>query len=151
VKTTATQRALLCLHEGGYNGVSSGDVGVAVWPEREIRFGRGVSSNGGGDYAAQMLLGRLKKQGLVEYAASDGSTRWRLSPTGLQKVRALRDPKSPVVVAAVTPPRPTGMEPCVCGDSIEAHGNDPEYPGSTSCAECDCIAYEADLNTAEAP
>ena len=149
MKTTATQRALLCLHEGGYNGVSSGEVGEAVWPDRVIHFGRGVSSNGGGDYAAQMLLGRLKKAGLVEYAASEGSTRWRLSATGLQKVRALRDPKSPANGAVVKVPRVTGMEPCVCGDAIEAHGGDPEYPGSTSCTECDCIAYEADLNAAE--
>ena len=149
---TATQRALLCLHKGGYNGVSSGEVGEAVWPDRVIHFGRGVSSNGGGDYAAQMLLGRLKKEGLVEYAPSEGSTRWRLSTNGLQKVRALRDPKAPAPVVAIKPvPRTTGMEPCTCGDAIEAHGGDPEYPGSTSCTECDCIAYEADLNAAEAP
>jgi hypothetical protein len=32
---------------------------------------------------------------------------------------------------------------CTCGHSIEEHGHDPEYPGSTSCSECDCIAYEA--------
>lgn len=32
---------------------------------------------------------------------------------------------------------------CVCGHAVEEHGHDPEYPGSTSCAECrDCIAYE---------
>ena len=34
--------------------------------------------------------------------------------------------------------------PCVCGHAIEEHGHDPDYPGSTSCAECDCVAYEAD-------
>lgn len=33
---------------------------------------------------------------------------------------------------------------CVCGHSIEEHGNDPEFLGSTACTECDCIAYEAD-------
>jgi hypothetical protein len=32
---------------------------------------------------------------------------------------------------------------CVCGCAVEEHGNDPEYPGSTSCTQCDCIAYEA--------
>lgn len=32
---------------------------------------------------------------------------------------------------------------CVCDHAVEEHGNDPEYPGSTSCTECDCIAYEA--------
>ena len=149
-KTTPTQRALLCLYESGYSGVSSGEVGGAVWPDREIRCGRGVSSNGGGDYAAQMLLGRLKKAGLVEYAASEGSTRWRLSTKGRDEVRALNGEKPRVIPARVpSAPRATGTEACTCGCAIEAHGGDPEYPGSTSCTECDCIAYEADLNAAE--
>ena len=88
--TTATQRALLCLHDGGYNGLSAGEVGAGVWPERECRPGRGVSVNGGGDYAAQMLLGRLKKAGLVEHASSEGSSRWRLSAKGLSAVQKMR-------------------------------------------------------------
>ena len=141
---TATQRALLCLYDGGYSGLSSGEVGSAAWPDRVITFGRGVSSNGGGDYAAQMLLGRLKKAGLVEYAPGEGSTRWRLSTKGRDEVRTLRDTKQPPTVSVKA--RADGTEPCVCGDAIEAHGGDPEYPGSTSCTECDCIAYEADLN-----
>jgi len=145
--TTATQRALLCLHDGGYNGLSAGEVGASVWPERECRPGRGVSVNGGGDYAAQMLLGRLKKAGLVEYATSEGSTRWRLSTKGRDEVRALNGEKLPA--RAPSPPRATGTEACVCGCAIEAHGGDPKYPGSTSCTECSCIAYEADLNAAE--
>lgn len=33
---------------------------------------------------------------------------------------------------------------CTCGHAVEEHGNDPEYPGSTSCSECDCIAYESE-------
>ena len=145
---TATQRALLCLYDGGYNGLSSGEVGGAVWPDRVITFGRGVSSNGGGDYAAQMLLGRLKKAKLVEYAPGEGSTRWRLSTKGRDQVRTLRESQPPPVTATPSSPTVTrldGTEPCVCGDAIEAHGGDPEYPGSTSCTECDdCIAYEAD-------
>jgi len=32
----------------------------------------------------------------------------------------------------------------VCGHSVEEHGHDPKYSGSTACSECDCIAYEAD-------
>ena len=147
---TATQRALLCLRDGGYSGLAAGEVGASVWPEREVRFGRGVSSNGGGDYAAQMLLGRLKKAGLVEYATSEGSTRWCLSAKGRDKVRAL-DGENPreLPARAPSPPRATGTEACMCGCAIEAHGGDPQYPGSTSCTECDCIAYEADLNEAE--
>jgi hypothetical protein len=38
-----------------------------------------------------------------------------------------------------------GDDPRACGHSPEAHGRDPEYPGSSSCLErrCDCIAYES--------
>ena len=37
-----------------------------------------------------------------------------------------------------------GTDPCTCGHTPEEHGRDPKYPASTSCVECDCIAYEAD-------
>jgi hypothetical protein len=33
---------------------------------------------------------------------------------------------------------------CVCGHAQEEHGHDEEYPNSTACSECDCIAYEAE-------
>ena len=83
------ERALLYLYkEAGRDGVSCFDVGGAVWPDRVVRSGRGVANGGGGDYAAQMLLGRLKKAGLVEHAPSEGSSRWRLSAKGLAAVRA---------------------------------------------------------------
>ena len=142
---TATQRALLCLHDGGYRGLGCNEVGASVWPERECRPGRGVSVNGGGNYAAQMLLGRLKKAGLVEYASSEGSTRWCLSTKGRAKMRELSAEKPRTLPArATSPPRATGTEACMCGCAIEAHGGDPQYLGSTSCTECDCIAYEAD-------
>jgi len=77
-----SRRVLTYLRTVGSEGVSCFEVGSAAWPDREIRGGRGVSSNGGGDYAAQMLLGRLKKEGLVEQAPSPGSTKWRLSTKG---------------------------------------------------------------------
>jgi hypothetical protein len=150
--TTATQRALLCLHEGGWSGVSAGEVGAGVWPERDCRPGRGVSINGGGDYAAQMLLGRLKRAGLVEYAASEGSSRWRLSTKGRNEVRKLTNAKAPKAPRAK--PRTGGAivassDPCTCGCAPEEHGRDPAYPGSTSCTACgDCIAYEADPEAA---
>jgi hypothetical protein len=82
-----------------------------VWPERE---GRIAANGGGGDYAAQMLLGRLKKAGLVEHAPSDGSSRWRLSQKGLEEVHALVDRrqeeraneyKAPIDLAAVVQER----------------------------------------------
>ena len=88
---TASQRALMYLfsHAAPGDGVSCFDVGNAVWPDREVRCGRGVANGGGGDYAAQMLLGRLKKAGLVEHAPSDGSSRWRLTGEGLRAVHRL--------------------------------------------------------------
>lgn len=142
-KSTTTERALRCLHEGGWNGISAGEVGAAVWPDRECRPGRGVSGNGGGDYAAQMLLGRLKKAGLVEYAKSEGSTRWRLSTKGQTEIRKLSpEPRGTGAIVA-------SSDPCTCGCAPEEHGRDPEYPGSTSCTACnDCIAYEADPEAA---
>ncbi len=86
---TARDRALLYLYEGaGRDGVSCFDVGGAVWPDRT---GRIASVNGGGDYAAQMLLGRLKKAGLVEHTPNEGSSRWRLSEKGLHAVQKMRD------------------------------------------------------------
>lgn len=87
---TAKQRALEFLYRhAGRDGVSCFEVGEAAWPDRIIRSGRGVSVNGGGDYAAQMLLGRLKKAGLVEHAPGEGSSRWRLTVNGLREVRGL--------------------------------------------------------------
>ena len=150
MRLTVSQRALLYLYkDDGRYGVSCYDVGYAVWPDRVLRGGRGVSVNGGGDYAAQMLLGRLKKAGLVEYAPSEGSSRWRLSTKGRNEARALNGAKPSTTRAPSAPLRANGTEACMCGCAIEAHGGDPEYPGSTSCAECDCIAYEADLNAEE--
>lgn len=88
---TASQRALMYLFSAsGHHGVSCFDVGDAVWPDRVVRSGRGVANGGGGDYAAQMLLGRLKKAGLVEHAPSEGSSRWRLSQKGLRSVHDLQ-------------------------------------------------------------
>lgn len=144
---TASQRALLYLYaDAGHAGVSCYEVGAAVWPDRELRGGRGVSVNGGGDYAAQMLLGRLKKAGLVEHASSEGSSRWRLSPKGLREVHKTAVPaKSHRATHAARTAQEHAPYPCVCGCSVEEHGHDDEHPGSTSCTECDdCIAYEAD-------
>jgi hypothetical protein len=38
---------------------------------------------------------------------------------------------------------------CTCGHEVEVHGHDPEYPSSTACTECECIAYEADEGSSE--
>lgn len=148
---TASQRALLYLYaDAGHVGISCYEVGNAVWPDREVRGGRGVSVNGGGDYAAQMLLGRLKKAGLVEHATSEGSSRWRLSTKGLREVQKIASPATPKHTSRTARSRTNGPHPCVCGCAIEEHGHDDEHPGSTSCTGCDdCIAYEADPGALE--
>ncbi len=71
-----TLRVLRYLLEHGPSGCS--DVGAVI--ENRTGTHGGVSSNGGGDYAAQMLLGRMKRAGLVEHAPSEGSSLWRLTP-----------------------------------------------------------------------
>ena len=56
-----------------------------------------------------------------------------------------QETRSPKTGGAVV----SGTDPCTCGCAPEAHGRDPEYPGSTSCTECGgCIAYEADPEVA---
>lgn len=152
MKKTASQRALLYLAEADYAGMDANSVGGAVWPDGPPGGGKGASAKGGGYYAAQMLLGRLKKAGLVEHAASEGSARWRLSTRGRHAVSTMistvsaKEPEKPhaggMIVAA--------SDPCTCGCAPEDHGRDPEYPGSTSCTGCDdCIAYEADPGALE--
>jgi hypothetical protein len=79
--TPTRRRALDILHVAGRNGVDAGSFGADLWRDIERR-GRISSSNGGGDYAAQCFFGKLRKAGLVEYAPSEGSTLWRLTPAG---------------------------------------------------------------------
>lgn len=79
---TATDRALAYLLKHGASDCFL--VGNAVWPERA---GRISANGGGGDYAAQMLLGRMKKAGLVQHAHSTGSTRWEITPAGARRAK----------------------------------------------------------------
>lgn len=81
-QVTTTDRVLAYLAKASV--ACAGDVGTVI----DNRHGRISSSGGGGDYAAQMLLGRMKKAGLVEYAPSEGATLWRLTAAG--KKRATR-------------------------------------------------------------
>jgi hypothetical protein len=73
---TAIAAVLRVLRDGP---LSASSVGAEVWPGRR---GRVIAAQGGGDYAAQMLLGRMRKAGLVQHARSDGSTLWELTPLG---------------------------------------------------------------------
>ena len=53
---------------------------ITLWKGK--KRGRVVPSRGGGDYAAQMLLGRMKKAGLVRHAPSEGSSLWEVTDLG---------------------------------------------------------------------
>lgn len=82
----AELRAIVYLRTVGRDGATADFVGDAVWPERK---GRITSSGGGGDYAAQMLLGRLRKRGLAEVVAGEGASRWALTGRGIHLRRAM--------------------------------------------------------------
>ena len=78
----ASQRA--CAYLAQHGSATAGQIGNHLWHDRTRK--RAYASHGGGDYAAQMLLGRLKKAGLVQHAVSrieDGpSMRWELTQLG---------------------------------------------------------------------
>lgn len=59
--------------------MSASCLGAILWPERKTR---GVSHNGGGDYAAQMLLGRARRAGLVRTQHGEGSSVWEATAKG---------------------------------------------------------------------
>ena len=80
--TDSERRACVVLASLGRDGTSSGVFGAAYFGKD--RKSKGCSMGGGGDYAAQMLLGRLKKKGLVRHSMRfrEGSTVWELTATG---------------------------------------------------------------------
>ena len=93
---TTTDRVLLFLLGNGegprqieriVHGAAASEVGDVITNRGP---GRRASVNGGGDYAAQMLLGRMRKAGLVEHAPSDGSSRWRLTQAGIHRATLIR-------------------------------------------------------------
>lgn len=78
-----TVRALVVIARAGRDGIGSGDFGAEYFgPDRKSRSS---SMGGGGDYAALMLLGRLKSAGYLR-AHHDGwvqaPNRWELTPAG---------------------------------------------------------------------
>jgi hypothetical protein len=75
--------SLRALHYLITHGPSTADtIGIHVWAGR--KRGKTTSMGGGGDYAAQMLLGRLKSAGLVQQTHGEGSTRWEIATRGRQ-------------------------------------------------------------------
>lgn len=81
---SALNLALLALAKAP---ATAGEVGAAAWPERKRAR---IASHGGGDFAAQMLLGRARRAGLVRVAPGDGSSVWELTDKGRQTATALQ-------------------------------------------------------------
>jgi hypothetical protein len=77
--------ALEVLRDAEPDGIGCFLFGQAVMPDRT---GRRSSVNGGGDYAAQMYLGRLRKLGLARTLVTEGSSRWVLTNEGRGKLSA---------------------------------------------------------------
>lgn len=72
------------IHALAASPTSAGLVGQAVWPDRKRP---GIANHGGGDYAAQMLLGRLRRRGLVRVLRGAGSSVWELTAAGERAAR----------------------------------------------------------------
>ena len=88
-----TERVLLALLKRSKAerdaGLTAGEIGGILW---QARKGRISSVNGGGDYAAQMLLGRMRKSGLVRVHPRSITSVWILTPEGKERaLRAARD------------------------------------------------------------
>lgn len=79
IAESTTRRVLRYLLASGAR--TAGEIGGAVISSRR---GRIASASGGGDYAAQMLLGRLQRRGLVHGSApgDGGATRWAITAQG---------------------------------------------------------------------
>lgn len=90
---TITERALveLLLHSTQYRdaGYTASTLGAILWLERQ---GSVIAPHGGGDYAAQMLLGRMRKCGLVRVQPRSTTSVWELTEAGrIAAVRARQD------------------------------------------------------------
>lgn len=74
--TSLESRALAYLLQ---SSASASMVGAYLWPSRTTR---GTATQGGGDYKAQMFLGRLRKKGWARVAAGEGSSVWEVTTKG---------------------------------------------------------------------
>ena len=82
-----TYSALVILANGG--PMDAGTFGADLWRNR--KRGRVSSVNGGGDYAAQCFLGRLRKLGLARTTDdNEGSSRWEITPKGRAELVRVR-------------------------------------------------------------
>ncbi len=78
--------AALVILVGEGEPMSADNFGARLW--RDKKRGRVTSSNGGGDYAAQCFLGKLKRDGYVRHAPSEGCTLWEITPAGRNALAA---------------------------------------------------------------
>lgn len=78
---TTTERALVAMQrwQPNYGGMAASSLGAILWPDRTSHV---IAQQGGGDYAAQMLLGRMRRAGLVRVLPGSGSSRWGLTGEG---------------------------------------------------------------------
>jgi len=86
VKLTEVERS--ALHLLAKQASTSSEVGEHVWPERAEREGAERKVR----FAAQMLLGRLRRRRLCAALSTTGSTVWAIEPAGRL---ALRNEVSP--------------------------------------------------------
>lgn len=79
-----TYNALVILT--GRGPMSADEFGTDLWAGR--KRGKTSSNGGGGDYGAQMFLGRLKKLGFARTTHDPGSSRWEVTPAGRNALAA---------------------------------------------------------------
>jgi hypothetical protein len=83
----ATARALLVFAAFGKDGACAANFGAKMWPTSTRKA---TSMGGGGDYAAQMMLGRLRKAGFVQVQSGSITSIWELTALGRREVEQLR-------------------------------------------------------------
>lgn len=80
---STTRRVLEYLMDHGDTAATC--LGAAIWRDLQ-RNNVYARSNGGGDYAMQMMLGRMRREGLVQTAIGEGSSQWYITPLGRKHV-----------------------------------------------------------------
>lgn len=108
----------------GRGPMSADDFGCDLW--RDMKRGKTTSSGGGGDFGAQMFLGRLRRLGFAQTTHDPGSSRWEATSVGRNALAAaLAKAGQPgevhnLVNVSLTQARRVGFSTL---DSIESRGN----------------------------
>jgi hypothetical protein len=77
--TQVERCAIALLISAGPDGSPADLIGAGLWPHSKRKT---TSMGGGGDFAAQMLLGRLRRRGWARVLPGSGSSRWTFTPAG---------------------------------------------------------------------